>query len=197
MIHPGRGALRTARGGILACCCTALAVMGHAAGGGGVPSLPTLVAVTALAGAGFSVLAQRRRHFGEIFAAALATQAAFHVAFSLGSAHAAPHARPIGHPTAHVVAHAWQPAHSQLAGLAMSAGHLAAAAAVAWLAAYGEATAWRLFRLVALVRLPQLGSVVVVRRPVLVPSRTQDHRAGESLSARVRPLRGPPAACPR
>lgn len=189
------------RGGLLACCCTALTVLGHAGGGGGIPSPPALIAVTVLVGAGFSVLAQRRRHFGQILAAALATQAVFHVAFSLAStAHTAGRSGhpllPVGHQTSHLVPPASPTAHSMLAGLAMPAGHLAAAAVMAWLAAYGEATAWRLFRLLTLVRLPRVTPVAVVRGPVLVPSRAWERPAGAPWSARVLPLRGPPATCP-
>lgn len=163
------------------------------------PSLPVLVATTVLVGAGFSVLAQRRRHFGQILAAALAAQAAFHVAFSLESPHTPAahfgHGMSMGNQTAHLLPHAWQSAQTVVVGLAMVAGHLAAAAVMAWLAAYGEATVWRLLGLFTLVRLPRPAPVAVDRRAVLVPSKAWHRPAGDPWSARVRPLRGPPATC--
>ena len=183
MSNPGGGLLRLARGGLLAVCCTALALLGHLAGGGrGVPSLPVLLAVTALVGAGFCVLADRRRQFHQILAGALAAQVAFHLSFSL--------AAPIG------AAHGAAYVHGGPVDVdpPMLVGHGVAAAAIAILVSRGEDLVWALFHLLGLVWLPRPDVLPAVGMPRAMRSAPADSvaTAGALLPGRVHPRRGPP-----
>ncbi|MEQ7123051.1 hypothetical protein ABN034_00900 [Actinopolymorpha sp. B11F2] len=184
MSHPGRGLLRVARGGLLAVCCAMLALAGHVIGGGDVPKAHTWVAVAVLTGAGFSVLADRQRSFGQVLAGAVAAQAGFHLAFSLTGPGAGDHAQPaaggshgMGLPT----------------DLAMVGGHLLAAAGTAALVTHGDTVLWSLVELLGLVRMPPLGAPLVVTVPCSpAPSPPDLPRPGASLCARAHPRRGPP-----
>ncbi|GAB3403233.1 hypothetical protein [Flindersiella endophytica] len=82
-MDPGRGALRIARGGVLAAACLLLAIAGHVGGGGHLPPLPALVVTGVLIGAAFAVLADRRRGLKQLMAASLAAQVLFHAVFAL------------------------------------------------------------------------------------------------------------------
>lgn len=170
--------LRILRGASLALACTLIAVGGHVLGGGDAPPAGALLAVAALGGAAFVVLANRQRTFGQIFAAAAASQLAFHGAFSLSSG-------AYGHPL-----------HESIASLAdppMLTGHLLAAAAAAALVAYGERAVWAIHELGRLIRVPELAVVRPTAPPNLRPATSRHHESTRGLLfARTRPRRGPP-----
>jgi hypothetical protein len=127
MTNPGRGGVRAARGLLLALACALLALAGHVAGGGTATSVaPLLLVGGPLAGA-FVVWADRQRGFGGLLLAAAGSQLPFHVVFSM-------------------CAGAGLPRHSSTVSAAMVAGHLVAAAAMAWTLALGEASLWALYR---------------------------------------------------
>jgi hypothetical protein len=181
--HPGRGLLRIGRGGLLAVCCTMLALAGHVVGGGGVPKPYALVAVAVLAGAGFCVLADRQRSFRQVFTGAVAAQAVFHLTFSLAGPGSGAHSSGAGA----------VPGTSLGPDLVMVGGHLFAAAGTAALLAHGDTVLWALVELLGLVRVPALGALPVVAVPCPVVQSFPDLPApGAVLSARVHPRRGPP-----
>jgi hypothetical protein len=160
-----------------------LALAGHVLGGGDLPKVPTWVAVAAITGAAFSVLADRQRPLRQIFAGAVAAQAVFHLAFSLSGPAGADHAQPA--------------AGSAGVGLAtdlvMVGGHLVAAAGTAALVAHGDTLLWTLVELFGFVRLPLLGTPLVSAGvPSPVPSVPDRPRPGSGWSSRVHPRRGPP-----
>ncbi|MFD2081127.1 hypothetical protein SAMN05421678_104187 [Actinopolymorpha cephalotaxi] len=194
MSHPGSGPLRIIRGALLAVCCTALAVLGHVGGGGEAPPVTALVAGTLVVGAAFAVLADRRRAFGQILAAALVAQAIFHAAFSLACAHgfdvttgSAITPGPVAGAPAEV-----------FPGPVMVLAHLGAAALLAALAAAGETLVWVVFHLLGLVRLPAL----TLPSPAgvnLTPARHHHDDlpgARELRVCRAHRRRGPPAVMP-
>lgn len=174
---PGRGALRVLRGASLALACTLIAVGGHVLGGGDAPPVGALLAVAALGGAAFVVLANRQRTFGQIFAAAAVSQLVFHGAFSLS-------AGAYGHPIHEPIASLIHPP--------MLTGHLLAAAAAAALVAYGERAVWALHELGRLFRLPELAVIRPVTPPRLRQATSHTENTRELLLARTRPRRGPP-----
>jgi len=156
--------LRLTRGLSLALVCTLLACAGHLASGGGAPSPPALLAVAALLGSGFVVLADKRRGFGQVLSAALGAQPLFHLAFSL-TGHASPGAalHTAGAVPAGPVPEPPSVGVLLLPGIepSMIAGHVVAAAVVAWLVADGESVLWALVDLFArfFVPLPAVASV--------------------------------------
>ncbi len=190
MSHPGRGLLRIARGGVLGVCCGALALLGHLAGGGTVPPLPALAAVTVLIGSGLSVLADRRRYFPHILGAAIGAQVVFHVAFSLATLPGAEAGAGLH------VASASEVSGQHAEGAPMLAGHLVAAVAIAWLLARGEAVVWAVFELFGFVRLPDLATPVdlVHLRPPLPGDDVPGVRVLTTVWIHQR--RGPPVPAP-
>ena len=194
MSNPGGGLWRIARGGLLAVCCTALAVLGHLGGGGQTPA-PAQVCATVLLGAVFAVLGDRRRDFAQIAGAALVSQAVFHLAFSLSS-HGA--VADLGHSPAAgsaAIGNANGLAAEMWPSLSMVVGHVVAALAMAAVVAYGEVLVWALFHLFGLVGLPKLRQPSPAG-PLRVPCARAAEvvRPGGCLVARVHPRRGPPAA---
>lgn len=194
MSHPGSGPLRIIRGAMLAACCTALAVLGHLGAGGEAPPMAAVVAGTVVVGAAFAVLADRRRAFGQILAAALAAQAVFHAGFSLACSH--------GYDLTTGTTITPGPVAGALAQVApgpvMVLAHLGAAVLLAALAAAGETLVWVVFHLLGLVRLPAL-TLPSPAGVELAPARDQDddlHGARELRICRAHRRRGPPAALP-
>ncbi|WP_020575721.1 hypothetical protein [Actinopolymorpha alba] len=189
MSNPGGGLLRVMRGAVLAVCCTTLALLGHLGGGGGMAPLPALLAVTLLLGAGFTILAQHRRSFGQIAVAAIAAQAIYHLAFSLSPGD---HGQPATAfpPSGSAYLPAGLPVY---VNLPMLAGHLVAALVMAGLLAHGESLLWALFHLLGLVRLPALARPVSLGLPGRVRAFRVDVPAiSELLLGRVHRRRGPP-----
>lgn len=168
---------RILRGASLALACTLIAVGGHVLGGGDAPPVGALLAVAALGGAAFVVLADRQRTYGQIFAAAAASQLAFHGAFSLS-------AGAYGHPLHEPIASLLDPS--------MLTGHLLAAAAAAGLVAYGERAIWAIHELGRLIRLPELAVVRPTTPPHVRPVTSHLPSLREQLLAHTRPRRGPP-----
>jgi hypothetical protein len=162
-------------------CCGALALLGHVLSGAAAPPLSAFVAVTALIGATFAVLAGRRRQFRHILAVSLAAQVAFHLAFLLTSAHPAGDLGP--GPTDPLAL--WDPV--------AAGGHVAAAVVISALVARGEDVVWALYHLLGLVRLPSqvVPGVSTPVRPL--PVQVGKARPGEWLWAQVHPRRGPPS----
>jgi hypothetical protein len=200
-VRPATGALRTARGLVLAAASAAIALAGHVLGGGHVPSVPALFVVAGLVGAGFVVLADRRRGFTQILFGALASQPLFHLAFSLAEQHgpADPHS---GRPTADQLAALSQQTtaadllHELQVALdpAMVAGHVVAAVGIAWLTAHGERVLWSLFELVARTAAPILQPLPVwTPAPALNAAAVLVTPQRRQQLARVRTRRGPPA----
>ncbi|MET9023628.1 hypothetical protein ABZV93_27015 [Actinopolymorpha sp. NPDC004070] len=193
MSHPGSGPLRIIRGALLAVCCTALAVLGHVGAGGEPPPVAALVAGTVIVGAAFAVLADRRRAFGQILAAALVAQVIFHAAFSLACAH--------GYDLTTGTTLTPSPVAGAVAevspGPVMVLAHLGAAVVLAALAAAGETLVWVVFHLLGLVRVPAL-TLPSPTRVGVTPARNHDelHRARELRICRAHRRRGPPAAMP-
>ncbi|GAA5002551.1 hypothetical protein [Actinopolymorpha pittospori] len=187
MSNPGSGLLRISRGGLLAVCCTALALLGHVSSGGGRPPVPALLAVTVVVGSAFAVLADRRRAFGQILVGALVAQVAFHTAFTLSMP---------GHH--HVSGVAVSHGSTELffglkSGIPMLLGHLVAAVLVAVLAASGEALVWALYHLLGLVRLPDLAKPLPSGPSSPPPNDVAAlPAAAEWLGGRAHPRRGPP-----
>lgn len=172
MTNPGGGALRVARGGVLAVLCTLVAIAGHARGGGEAPPIPALLAVAALVGTAFVVLADRRRGFTEILFAALACQPAFHLAFSI-PVHEAGAVAPIDAP--------------------MVGGHVLAGVVTATLLTYGEDALWAVYHLLTGVRAPVLEPVPVLAPPAPArPDGAELAPVRRQLLARIPPRRGPP-----
>lgn len=187
MSDPGSGLLRISRGGLLAVCCTALALLGHVSGGGGRPPVPALFAVTLVIGSAFAVLADRRRAFGQILVGAVVAQVAFHTAFTLSMpGH--------HHVSGVVVSHgATELFFGLRSGIPMLAGHLVAAVLVAGVAASGEALVWALYHLLGLVRLPDLARPLPSGPPGPAPNDVATlPAAAEWLGGRAHPRRGPP-----
>src|SRR3954452_6120325 len=184
MTNPGRGRVRAARGLLLALACAVLALAGHVVGGGAATSVaPLLLVGGPLAGA-FVVWADRQRGFGELLLAAAGSQVPFHVVFSM-------------------CAGVGLPRHSAPVSAAMVAGHLVAAATMAWILALGEASLWGLYRALRGLTpgLPPSAPPIVDVRPLPAhPTADGPRRLGAGLvlpSANHR--RGPPllpAACP-
>jgi hypothetical protein len=170
--------LRILRGASLSLACTLIAICGHVLGGGDAPPVGALLAVAGIGTAAFVLLANRQRAFGQIFAAAAASQIAFHGAFSLS-------AGTYGHPIHDPIA--------SLANPSMLTGHLLAAAAAASLVAYGERAVWAVHELARIVRRPELAVVRPLATPRLRLAATRQHdTTRELLLARTRPRRGPP-----
>jgi hypothetical protein len=200
-VRPAAGALRTTRGLVLAAASAAIALAGHVLGGGHAPSVPALFVVAGLVGAGFVVLADRRRGFTQILLGALVSQPLFHIAFSLAEQHgpADPHS---GRPTADQLAALSQQTtaadllHGFQAALdpAMVAGHAVAAVGIAWLTAHGESLLWSLFELVARTAAPILQPIPVwTAAPALNAAAVLVTPPRRQQLARVRTRRGPPA----
>ena len=185
---PGRGALRVLRGGLLAGACAALAVGGHALGGGAAAPGPAVV-VSLLLAAWTVLWADRQRGRAALAAFCGGTQVAYHLAFSL-SADAAVHARHghgHGHGGAHEAMTSATDAHMLLA-------HVLAAAVTGVLLGHGEAALWAVARRLRRA-LPQL--VLVVAAPaaphrVPVPAGPAVRGAGLRLAA-ASERRGPPS----
>ncbi len=194
MSHPGSGPLRIIRGAMLAACCTALAVLGHVGAGGALPPVAALVAGTVIVGAAFAVLADRRRAFGQILAAALAAQAIFHAGFSLACAHGYDLTRGTT-VSPGPVAGALETA---TPGPVMLLVHVGAAVLLAALAAAGETLVWVVFHLLGLVRLPAL-TLPVPAGVNVTPVRDHDDDlpgARELRICRAHRRRGPPTVTP-
>jgi hypothetical protein len=171
-MDPGRGALRIARGGVLAAACLLLAVAGHGGGGLHLPPLPALLVTGVLIGAVFAVLADRRRGLKQLMAASLGAQVLFHAVFALA-----------GHDQ-----------HSLLvSGAPALVRHAVASLLVAALAARADGLLWALVGLLRRALPPPLvvvpiGLPAAAAAPVLdlVPlSRVRSY-------ARACPRRGPP-----
>ncbi|GAB3427566.1 hypothetical protein GCM10027569_69220 [Flindersiella endophytica] len=201
-LRPATGALRATRGLVLAAASAAIALAGHVLGGGHTPSVPALFVVAALVGAGFVVLADRRRGFTQILFAALASQPVFHIAFSLAEQRgtgADPHG---AGPTADQLAALNQ--HTSTADLVhqlqaaldptMVAGHVVAAVGIAALTAYCENLLWSLFELVARASAPILQPVpILTAAPALHAAAALVTPPRRQQLARVRTRRGPPS----
>lgn len=170
-MHPGSGAMRIARGGVLAVACLLLAVSGHVGGGGHLPPLPAVLVAGALIGAVFAVLADKRRGTAQLIVASLGAQVLFHATFVLAGhdLHLAP-----------------------FLGPRAIESHVLASIVVAVLAARADALLWSLVELLALTRVPSLAVVPAAQVPIAAPL------PGEAASRRVRLAgdacrrRGPP-----
>lgn len=183
--------LQCARGGFLAAACTALALAGHALGGGGAPAhLPPLWAVV-LTGAvvgGLSIaLANRMLSFWKILIVLGWAQAAFHLSFTMTASGAAHH-----------MGTAPAPAAAPSSGPAMLIAHALAAVAAAVLLAGAERALWWLLGAIFAIAFgwPLLRPGPVHRlpwAPVVADSGTP--RSGSVLARAVR-RRGPPVARP-
>jgi hypothetical protein len=179
------GVTRWLRGAAVGLSATALALGGHALGGGGMPPEAPLVACALVTVLGSVALSGRRWTLMPLLGVLLGVQAAFHVAF--GGVTAAANQ---GHPGAH---HAAMAAHG--AGWGMSAAHVAAGLLTGLLLRHGEDLCWRL---VALLSRP-LRVVRVLTHPA--PADLAPHRivgpavplARRWMLAYVAPRRGPPA----
>jgi hypothetical protein len=174
-----------ARGGAVGATAMGLALAGHVAGGGSLPSSTTAAAVLGLSVAGSVALSGRCWTLSALLAVLLGVQVVFHVAFgdhrpAVGAVGAANHQ------------HA---AHSLSASMVLA--HLLAAVTAALLLRQGESWCWRL---VALLSRPVQVARVFAARPV-PPSRARPvHLADGPLPvlrslqlAGAQPRRGPPA----
>src|SRR3954470_7564360 len=117
---PTAGALRVLRGTAVGATAMGLAVAGHVAGGGSLPTLPTSFAVLSLAVAGSIALSGRRWSLAELLSVLLGVQVVFHVAFgnhvvSSGAHSHAAHSLSVSMVTTHVLA-------ASLAALALRRG---------------------------------------------------------------------------
>jgi hypothetical protein len=179
------GLTRWLRGAAVGLSATALALGGHALGGGGMPPAAPLVACALVTVLGSVALSGRRLTLPPLVGVLLGVQAAFHVAFGGVTAPATQ-----GHPGAH---HAVTAAHG--AGCGMSAAHVAAALLTGLLLRHGEDLCWRL---VALLSRP-LRAVRVLTHSA--PADLVPHRLVGPVLALARgwmlvdvaPRRGPPA----
>ncbi|MGW5360793.1 hypothetical protein [Actinopolymorpha pittospori] len=171
-MNPGAGALRVARGALLAALTALLAVAGHLAGGGHLPPLPSLLACAVLLGATFAVLADKQRGLAPLLLAAVGSQLLFHVAFVLAG-------------------------HSGDAGLLPDAhllvAHLCAAAVLALLAAHADTLLWSLVHLLERAWIPALVAVPVPTAASSRPGYADVVQPRIRLDARTHPRRGPPA----
>jgi hypothetical protein len=171
MMDPGRGALRIARGGVLAAACLLLAMAGHVGGGGHLPPLPALVVTGVLIGAAFAVLADRRRGLKQLMAASVGAQVLFHAVFALA-----------GHDQ-----------HSLLvSGAPALVRHAVASLLVAVLAARADGLLWSLVGLLQRAWLPSLVVVPVGVPGVAAPVPALVPRPRVQADARACPRRGPP-----
>jgi hypothetical protein len=157
-----------------------LALAGHVAGGGSLPTLPTSFALLSLAAAGSIALSGRRWTFSELLTLLLGAQVFFHVAF--GS-----HAMPAG-------------AHSHAAhGLSFSmvAAHTLAALVAALVLRRAETWCWRLTAFLGRpVQVVHAFASVAVPDVVLASLRAgegQVRSLRSLLLADAQPRRGPPA----
>ncbi|MFD2080913.1 hypothetical protein SAMN05421678_104406 [Actinopolymorpha cephalotaxi] len=170
-MNPGAGALRGARGALLAALTGMLAVAGHLAGGGHLPPLPNLLATAVLLGATFAALAGKQRGPVHLLLAAIGSQLLFHAAFVL-----------VGHsgdrllPDTHLLT-----------------AHLAVAAVLAVLAAHADTIWWALVHLVTQTRIPCLVAIPVPIRSSTRPCYVSPVQPRVRLDADARALRGPPA----
>lgn len=175
MTSPARGVLRFVRGGVLAAACTLCALGGHGLAGGAIPGLGSLVVLGWL-GACFVLLADRRRGFGGILAAAAGSQVVFHIMFALTGTHA-------GHEST-------QPVVIPDAG--MLVGHAAAALCLAALLAHGERVVWGLYHAFRLVFVPTITLPAPDASAVSACVARESGPTREALLVREHPLRGPP-----
>jgi hypothetical protein len=125
--------------------CTLLALGGHLAGGGVMPSVPLLLVTALLLTGVLAVLAGCQRGLPQLFGILVAGQLAFHAAFTLDDGHGQPALVDGGHS-----------ALSILTSPAMAAGHLFAAVLAAVLLAYGDHALWAAYRLLLRVALPDV-----------------------------------------
>jgi hypothetical protein len=130
---PTNGVLRLTRGVAVGSTAVGLALAGHAAAGGGLPAVTTVVPVLVLTVAGSVALSGRRWTVSSLLTVLLGVQVVFHVAFG-------------SHPMAGMTAgqHA---AHSLTASMILA--HVLAASATALLLSRGESWCWRLVALVS------------------------------------------------
>lgn len=172
-MQPGRGALRIARGGVLAAACLLLAIAGHVGGGGHLPPLPALVVTGLLIGAAFAVLADRRRGLRQLMIASVGAQVLFHAVFAFA-----------GHDQ-----------HSLLvSGAPALVRHAVASLLVAVLAARADGLLWSLVGLLQRAWPPRLVVVVPAGLPASaapVPTLVPRPRRVR-VDARSCPRRGPP-----
>src|SRR3954471_5498950 len=177
MANPGRGRVSAMRGLLLALACAALALAGHVAGGGAATSVAPLLLVGGPLTGAFVVWADRQRGFGELLLAAAGSQVPFHVVFSM-------------------CAGVGLPRHSAPVSAAMVAGHLVAAATMAWMLALGEASLWGLYRALRGLApgLPPSAPPIVDVRPLPAhPTAEGPRRLGAGLVlASANHRRGPP-----
>lgn len=210
MPDPARGGLRFARLGAFVVACLGLGAAGHAVGGGGVPTAPTMlltIAPLTLLGLWFT---HRERGVWGLFAALTVVEAALHVVF-----HAAHAADPAAGVAAAVAARAGHAGHAgsdlaqasghagHLSGLpadgllargmlpsgSMLAAHLIAIAVTALALGWGDRSLWamarRLFPVLAAAVRPAYP--LAIRQPTTTPAPL---RATDVL--RHAPVRGPP-----
>jgi hypothetical protein len=170
-MNPGSGAMRIARGGVLAVACLLLAVSGHLGGGGHLPPLPAVLVAGVLIGAVFAVLADKRRGTGQLIVASVGAQALFHATFVLA-----------GHDLHGV----------PFLGPRALESHVLASILVAVLAARADALLWSLVELITLARVPSLAVVPAAHVPVAGPLPGEPALRRVRLAGDACPRRGPP-----
>lgn len=190
--------MRVARGAAVGATSMGLALAGHVAGGGALPSSTTATALLGLSVASSVALSGRRWTLSALLTVLLGVQVVFHIAFgdhrSAAGAVGAPGVAGVAGVADHQHA-----AHSLSASMVLA--HLLAAAAAALLLRRGESWCWRL---VALLRRPVQVARVFAARPV-PPSRARPVRSADgplpvlrSLQlADAQPRRGPPSLLAR
>jgi hypothetical protein len=183
---PTSGAPRLGRGAVVGVTAMGLALAGHVAGGGSLPTPTSAGALLALSVAGSVALSGRRWTLSALLVMLLGVQVVFHVAFG-------------GHPSAAGFAAHRHAAHSL--GVSMVSAHLLAALTAALLLRRGESWCWRL---VALLSRPVQIARVFGAHPVpasaarSVQSPDRPLPALRSLLlADAQPRRGPPAVLAR
>ncbi|AZI57026.1 hypothetical protein EH165_01420 [Nakamurella antarctica] len=172
MSRPTSSRWRIVRCSVLAALAAQIAVIGHLFGGGSMPDLAALGAVSVITTAVLTTFARQPRSFMPLFVVMSGAQVLFHLVFTVSSHH--DHAL-----------HAWP----------MIAFHLVAAIGSAALLARGETLLFGLFAAV-LRRLPRLvtaAQIDIAPSWVVVVSARIASTQQWNLR-RARPLRGPPAA---
>jgi hypothetical protein len=183
---PTEGLLRVVRGAAVGTSAMGLALAGHLAGGGPLPTSTNAVALTCVVVAGGVALSGRRWTVSALFTVLLGVQVVCHVAFA-------------NHPGQAGVAQHNHAAHSLTASMVVS--HVLAACVTALLLSRGEAWCWRLMALlsrpVQVVRWFDTHSVPATG-PGCVPSGEGPSSSLRSLLlADAQPRRGPPALLAR
>ncbi|GAB76515.1 hypothetical protein SAMN05421595_1643 [Austwickia chelonae] len=204
MVHPARGQLRLTRLGVFVTSSLLLGALGHAYGGGHMPSpaaLTLAVIPLTITGLWFTKV---ERGITSLFTALALIQGALHLLFHLSHAHPTASTLPPTNQHGHPTPHGSHP-HVLLQGVEaatpatdlphllpttqMFCTHLLVVALTALLLGWGERSLWAAARKL-LLRLPRLVTPNIPS-PVLIPHAHVLVRHGRDVLA-MAPVRGPP-----